>query len=386
MSSDSGSSETGSAVNEDASASRPVQGADHREEVVLPDPDLPRSATSWPRPMRRLTSRDGVDGSAGHRVVAREAARLDHRGAADRRGPCARCDGGMRMSRSLPAIAVVRGAVAVWPDARCGLCSSAEPDAPLEAQGFNVGTRQLQPPDPIEDGVLLGDDVVVALLGDGAPSQRLRARSPVANRDGAAHLLAHQRVVGDDHDRHAQLVVHGSQQVEDLVGRGRVELAGGFVGEEHGWLVGERHGDRDALLLAAGEARPARCSPRSASPTRASRSLARAGAPAVRTPLSSIGSSTFWRALRYGSRFRAVCCQTKPTTRRRYSVRSRRPMSPRTWPATTARPADGTSSPPRMFMRVLLPLPEAPTSAMNSPGSTSRSSPWSATTSRSATL
>ena len=49
-------------------------------------------------------------------------------------------------------------------------------------------------------------------------------------------------------------LVDRAQQVEDLVRGGRVELAGGFVGEQNGRLVGERDGDRDALLLAARQA------------------------------------------------------------------------------------------------------------------------------------
>src|SRR6478752_5060237 len=47
-------------------------------------------------------------------------------------------------------------------------------------------------------------------------------------------------------------------------------------------------------------------------------------------------------------------------------------------------PAFGVSTPPRMFWSVDLPLPDAPTTAISSPGSTTRSRPWSATTSRSA--
>ena len=49
-------------------------------------------------------------------------------------------------------------------------------------------------------------------------------------------------------------------------------------------------------------------------------------------------------------------------------------------------PADGTSIPPRIPSSVDLPLPDAPTIATISPCSTSRSRPWSATTSRSASL
>ena len=45
----------------------------------------------------------------------------------------------------------------------------------------------------------------------------------------------------------------GLQQREDLYPGVEVELAGRFVGEEDGVPRGEGAGDRDALLLAAGE-------------------------------------------------------------------------------------------------------------------------------------
>ena len=59
-------------------------------------------------------------------------------------------------------------------------------------------------------------------------------------------------VVGDDDDGEAR-VVELVEQVEDLAGRGGVEVAGGFVAEHEGWVPYEGAGDRDALLLAAGQ-------------------------------------------------------------------------------------------------------------------------------------
>ena len=44
-----------------------------------------------------------------------------------------------------------------------------------------------------------------------------------------------------------------SQQVEDLLGALRVEVAGRLVGDEHGRVRHDRAGDGDALLLSAGE-------------------------------------------------------------------------------------------------------------------------------------
>ena len=41
------------------------------------------------------------------------------------------------------------------------------------------------------------------------------------------------------------------QEVEDFCLNGNVEGGGGFVGDEQGGVVEQRHGDHDALELAA---------------------------------------------------------------------------------------------------------------------------------------
>ena len=63
------------------------------------------------------------------------------------------------------------------------------------------------------------------------------------------------------------------------------------------------------------DSRSGRWSSRSLSPTSERSSRARVRRSGL--PSSVIGSSTFSIAVRYGSRFCAVCCQTMPTTRRR---------------------------------------------------------------------
>ena len=134
------------------------------------------------------------------------------------------------------------------------------------------------------------------------------------------------------------------------------------------------------------ESASGRWSARCASPTSSRSSRPRRSRSPPETPSSVIGSATFSAAVRYGRRFRAVCCHTKPTTFRRYWVRWCSVRNVRSIPATSTRPAVGVSTPPRMFWSVDLPLPEAPTTAISSPGSTTRSRPWSATTSSSAVL
>ncbi len=72
-----------------------------------------------------------------------------------------------------------------------------------------------------------------------------------ANRIGeAAHEI---EVMGDEQDRHAIGLLQAFQQGDDLRLHGDVERGRRLVGDEQIGLVGERHGDHDALALAAGK-------------------------------------------------------------------------------------------------------------------------------------
>ena len=84
---------------------------------------------------------------------------------------------------------LLRLAVGIGPDADVvGL--QAQAHAPLELERLDVGARQLKPPGAVEDGELLGDDLVVAVIGDrGAPKGLGRGPS-VADGDGPLDLLA----------------------------------------------------------------------------------------------------------------------------------------------------------------------------------------------------
>src|SRR4051794_38927756 len=69
----------------------------------------------------------------------------------------------------------------------------------------------------------------------------------------AVHLGGDEFVVGGD-EGGAPLPAHQGQELgEDDVGGGFVEIAGRLVGEDEERAVGERAGDRDALLLATRE-------------------------------------------------------------------------------------------------------------------------------------
>ena len=73
----------------------------------------------------------------------------------------------------------------------------------------------------------------------------------------------------------------------------RVEVARGLVGQQHPRLVGQRAGDRDALLLAARQLR--RVMVAAAGEAHLLEQGLRPRAPAARTPASSIGTRTFSR-------------------------------------------------------------------------------------------
>ena len=124
---------------------------------------------------------------------------------------------------------------------------------------------------------------------------------PVGHVDRPARAPGELGVVGDGHDR-PPLVDERLERVEHDVGRRGVQVAGGLVGDDQRRVVGQRPGDRDALLLPARGARRAACAPGRPCPTRSSRSIARSSARAgVHSPPKSIGSITFSTTVSVGS-------------------------------------------------------------------------------------
>ena len=71
--------------------------------------------------------------------------------------------------------------------------------------------------------------------------------------DVVGELADDGQVVGDQDHRHAVALLQLLDQVEDLRLDGDVERGRRLVGDQHVGTVGERHGDHDALALAAGE-------------------------------------------------------------------------------------------------------------------------------------
>src|SRR5471030_1751208 len=75
----------------------------------------------------------------------------------------------------------------------------------------------------------------------------------VLERDDARAVFGDLRLVRDEHDRDAALVLEPLEDVHHLDARAAVEIAGWLVGEENRRVVEQRARDRDALLLAAGQ-------------------------------------------------------------------------------------------------------------------------------------
>ena len=85
---------------------------------------------------------------------------------------------------------------------------------------------------------------LIALLDDGAA---------VHDRDLVADTADHVHLVGDQHDGQLQLAVDLGQQLQHRGGGLWVEGTGGLVAEQDARLGGQRAGDADALLHAAGD-------------------------------------------------------------------------------------------------------------------------------------
>ena len=139
---------------------------------------------------------------------------------------------------------------------------------------------------------------------------------PVGEQDHPVRVGRGRRVVRDHDDRAAELAHRAAQEAQHLGARARVEVAGGLVGEHDLGLGDQRAGDRDALLLAAGQlAGPVR------EPLTEPEGVDERVEPlAVHAPCpaSSSGSRMFCSAVNIGSRLKDW--NTKPTRSRRRRV------------------------------------------------------------------
>ena len=184
---------------------------------------------------------------------------------------------------------------------------------------------------------------------------------PVAEHLGLVH------VVGGQHDR-APGVVDAAQQVPQVAPGLRVERRRRLVEEHQLRVVHQRAGDRQPLLLAAGQLL-GRSS--ALSPARPCSSISSAARPA--TPYSDANVRICSRAVSRSKNDDACSC-----TPMRGSSRVARPRRLAEHPDL---PASGLRSPSMISSVVVLPAPLGPRMPKNSPASTSNETPSTARTS-----
>ena len=97
------------------------------------------------------------------------------------------------------------------------------------------------------------------MFGDfvGAGRVERPGEPPVGQQQDAVGVRGGHRVMGDHHDGVPVLVDELAQEAEDAAPGAGVERSSWLVGEHHLGPGDERAGDRDALLLAAGQLRGA---------------------------------------------------------------------------------------------------------------------------------
>ena len=88
---------------------------------------------------------------------------------------------------------------------------------------------------------------------DGLGRALLHHPAGVHHHHPGADAGDHRHVVGDQHDRGAELAVEVLELLQDLRLDRDVERGGGLVGDEQAGLIGQAHGDHDALAHAARE-------------------------------------------------------------------------------------------------------------------------------------
>ena len=111
---------------------------------------------------------------------------------------------------------------------------------------------------------------------------RLQRAAAVQDRDAVGQRRRLVEIVRDQHDRHRERAAQRGQLAIELVPRHAVDGGERFVEQQHLRVARERAGDRDALLLAAGQRRrPPRLEARPGAPAPAARAPARRAPPAA---------------------------------------------------------------------------------------------------------
>jgi hypothetical protein len=74
----------------------------------------------------------------------------------------------------------------------------------------------------------------------------------IHDHDVVGHIRHHAEVMRDEDDRHAGVLLKFLQEFENLGLRRYIECGRRLVGNEHGEVTGQRHGDHDPLPHTSG--------------------------------------------------------------------------------------------------------------------------------------
>ena len=161
--------------------------------------------------------------------------------------------------------------------------------------------------------------------GGGVGGRLVRQDAAVLEVDDAVGEGFQARVVGDADHRRAVLRGGAAQQAHDHLAVLAVERRGRLVGEQQAAALGERAGDGDALLLAAGELATGRWFMRGSRPTSVSASIARSrGRLALSCPCSAARWSPARSAVSAGNRLKPWKMKPQWSSRKRSIVPGRR--------------------------------------------------------------
>ena len=111
-------------------------------------------------------------------------------------------------------------------------------------------TRPLQARHGLEQAAGVGVGRTLEQLSDRCHLHDLAA---VHHHGAVGNARHYAQIVGDVHDRHAQLVSQFAHQLQDLCLDGHVQRGGGLVGNQHLGVAGQGDGNHHALAHAPGK-------------------------------------------------------------------------------------------------------------------------------------
>ena len=120
------------------------------------------------------------------------------------------------------------------------------------AQVAGLETAARRAVEPVDRGRESASIRVAGALEDRLDVALLDQLAIAHHRDRVGDLGHHAHVVGDEHHRHAALVLQLADQLEDLGLDRHVQRGRRLVGDQHRRVAGERHGDHGPLPHAAG--------------------------------------------------------------------------------------------------------------------------------------